>query len=90
MVRLIALEGVGAAGRHRVLAHLAVAAEFGAGHTVGLGLGAAGGEMDGNGLSLRRMRHFDASRRSEHTPAALRRMSQMDYANSLFQRRRDP
>ncbi len=87
---MIAFERVGAAQGDRAIAQLAVAAEFGARDTIGLGLGAAGGQVDGNGLALRRVRHVDTSRRRQHTLAPMSRMSQMDYEMILFQTRGPP
>ena len=87
---MIALERVGAAQGDRAIAQLAVAAEFGTRDTIGLGLGAAGGQVDGNGLALRRVRHVDTSRRPQHTLAPMSRMSQMDYEMILFQSRGPP
>jgi len=54
-------ERVGTAKGDRPFALLAITAELRAGDPVGLGLGAAGGELDRNGFSLGRMRHSDTS-----------------------------
>ena len=89
MVRLIPGERVGARS-DRAFALLAVAAEFRAGNSVGLGLGAAAGELDLNRLSLGRMRHWIPPGRLQHTPSRAGRMSQMDYAITLFQTRVNP
>ncbi len=90
MVRVIPLEGVGTANRDRSFALFAIAAELRAGDTVGLGLGAAGGEVDGNRLSLRWVRHLMPPGRPQDTPAPMSHMSQMDYVIFLFPSRRDP
>ena len=90
VVRLVSFEGVGAAQGVCSFALLAAAAELRAGNTVGLGLGAACGEVEPDLLSLRRVRHLDASRQGQHTPATMSRMSQMDYMMILFQSRGGP
>lgn len=90
LVHLV-LPGIGSvSNRDGARALLAVAAQFGAGHAVGLGFGAAGGQLDRNGFSLGRVRHFDTSRQTQHTPAAMSGMSQMDYDMTLFESRPDP
>ena len=90
MVRLIPFKRVGMEGRDRSFTLLAVAAEFRAGDAVGLGLGAACGEVEPDLLLLGRIRHFYASRQGQHTPAPMSHMSQMDYLITLFQSHRDP
>lgn len=50
-------ERVGAAKGDRPLALLAIATELRAGDPIGLGLGAAGVELDRNRFSLGRVRH---------------------------------
>ena len=57
-IRLIPLQRVGTAHPNRPFALLAVATELRAGYPVGLGLGAAGGEVDRKRFLLRRARHL--------------------------------